>query len=142
MLDQLAKLVIRKINAKQTDDLLKLVSSGRFTEEDNEEFYQLIDKAILDIFPNFVDNINTLLVPEKRIILKPDESLNPELRIYAFVRLGVDQSAKIAQILHYSVNTVYTYRNRMRNRAVNRDTFDNDIINLEHTKNFFQNSRS
>lgn len=141
-LDQLAKLVIRKINAKQTDDLLKLVSSGRFTEEDNEEFYQLIDKAILDIFPNFVDNINTLLVPEKRIILKPDESLNPELRIYAFVRLGVDQSAKIAQILHYSVNTVYTYRNRMRNRAVNRDTFDNDIINLEHTKNFFQNSRS
>lgn len=55
---------------------------------------------------------------------------------------GVDQNAKIAQILHYSVNTVYTYRNRMRNRAVNRDTFDNDIINLEHTKNFFQNSRS
>lgn len=136
-LDQLAKLVVRKINARQTDDLLKLVSSGRFTEEDNEEFYQLIDKAILDIFPDFVERINTLLAPEKRITLPPGESLNPELRIYAFVRLGVDQSSRIAQILHYSVNTVYTYRNRMRNRAINRETFDADVVNFKGPQTLF-----
>ena len=129
--------MVRKINARQTDDLLKLVSSGRFTEEDNEEFYQLIDKAILDIFPDFVERINTLLAPEKRITLPPGESLNPELRIYAFVRLGVDQSSRIAQILHYSVNTVYTYRNRMRNRAINRETFDADVVNFKGPQTLF-----
>ena len=56
--------------------------------------------------------------------------MSPELRIYAFVRLGVDQSPKIAQILNYSVNTVYAYRNRMRNRAIDRDNFDSDVANL------------
>lgn len=127
-LDQLAKLVTRKLNANQTADLLKQVSSGRFTEEDNEEFYRLIDKAILDIFPDFVERINELLEPDKQIFLKPDEMLSPELRIYAFVRLGVDQSNRIAQILHYSVNTVYSYRNRMRNRAMDRDNFDATVM--------------
>lgn len=138
-LDQMAKLVTRKIASGQTDELQKLVGSGRFSEEDNEEFYSLIDKAILDIFPDFVDSINTLLQPDKRIALKPGESLSPELRIYAFVRLGVDQGGKIAQILQYSVNTVYAYRNRMRNRAINRETFDVDVKNLgrnDNTPNF------
>lgn len=62
--------------------------------------------------------------------MKPDELLIPEVRIYAFVRLGVDQSNKIAQILNYSVNTVYSYRNRMRNRAIDREKFDVNIANL------------
>lgn len=136
-LDQMAKLVTRKIASGQADELQKLVSSGRFSEENNEEFYNLIDKAILDIFPDFVDNINTLLLPDKRITLKPGESLTPELRIYAFIRLGVDQGSRIAQILQYSINTVYAYRNRMRNRAINRDTFDIDIKNLGRNNNFF-----
>lgn len=130
-LEQLGKLVERKINSGQSDDLLKLISSGRFADEDNAEFYKLIDKAILDIYPDFIPHINTLLQPDKHITASSgDESLNPELRIYACVRLGVDQSSRIAQILHYSVNTVYTYRNRMRNRAINRDTFDRDVMNL------------
>lgn len=129
-LDQFGKLITRKINARQTDDLLKLVSSGRFNEEDNDEFYRLIDKAILDLFPDFVDNINTLLMPDQQIALKPDMQLSPELRIYAFVRLGVDQSNKIAQILNYSSNTVYSYRNRMRNRAFDRDNFDKNVAEL------------
>lgn len=135
-LDQLAKLVTRKLAAGQTAELQKLVASGRFAEDDNEEFYRLIDKAILDIFPDFVSNINSLLLPENRIVLKPDEILTPELRIYAFIRLGVDQSSRIAQILHYSVNTVYSYRNRMRNKAVDRDSFDTDVRNLGRNDSF------
>lgn len=128
-LEQLMKLVTRKINAGQGDDLLKLIGSGRFND-DNDEFYQLIDKAVLDIFPNFVENINTLLKPDMQIQINKDEPLTPELRIYAFVRLGVDQSTRIAQILNYSVNTVYSYRNRMRNRAIDRDNFDAEVGNL------------
>ncbi|MDE5712463.1 MAG: hypothetical protein K2I16_02400 [Muribaculaceae bacterium] len=129
-LDQFAKLVTRKINAGQGDDLLKLISSGKFSGEDSDEFYRLIDKAILDIFPDIVEKINTLLLPDKKIELKPDELLIPEIRIYAFVRLGIDQSSKIAQILNYSVNTVYAYRNRMRNRAIDRERFDDNVAKL------------
>ena len=129
-LDQFSKLVTRKINAGQSEDLLKLISAGKVNNEESDEFYRLIDKAILDIFPDFVEQINTLLLPDKKIELKPDELLIPEVRIYAFVRLGVDQSNKIAQILNYSVNTVYSYRNRMRNRAIDREKFDANIANL------------
>lgn len=135
-LDQMAKLVTRKLAAGQTEELQKIVSTGRFAEEDNDEFYRLIDKAILDIFPDFVDSINTLLLPDKQITMRQGENLTPELRIYAFVRLGVDQGAKIAQILQYSVNTVYAYRNRMRNRAINRDSFDTDVKDLGRKQGF------
>lgn len=129
-LQQMANLVTRKISAGQADQLQKLIASGRLAEEDNEEFYRLIDKAILDILPDFVESINTLLLPDKRISLRQGENLTPELRIYAFIRLGVDQGARIAQILQYSVNTVYSYRNRMRNRAIDRESFDEDVRNL------------
>lgn len=130
-LDQLSKMVVRKINAGQSDELTKLLSSGRFSEDNNSDFYKLIDKSILDIFPNFVDNINALLKEDSKI--KPEETsehLTPELRIYACVRMGVDQSSKIAHILHYSVNTVYAYRNKMRNRAINHDLFDKEVAAL------------
>ncbi len=129
-LDQFAKLVSRKINAGQGEELLRLVATGRYNDDGNETFYRLIDKAILDIFPDFVESINTLLQPDKQIELRSDELLSPELRIYAFVRLGVDQSNKIAQILNYSPNTVYSYRNRMRNRAIDHDNFDSAVANL------------
>lgn len=138
-LDQLTRLVTRKINSGQTDDLLKMINSGKINEQDSEDFYPLVDKAILDLFPDFVDNINTLLQPDKKIELKAGEVLTPELRIYAFVRLGVDQSTKIAQVLHYSVNTVYAYRNRMRNRAINRETFDSDVANIGSKINLIDN---
>lgn len=129
-LEQFTKLVTRKINSGQSEDLVKLISSGKFTGDDNDEFYRLIDKAILDIFPDIIEKINSLLLPDKKIELKPDELLIPEVRIYAFVRLGIDQSSKIAQILNYSVNTVYAYRNRMRNRAIDRDRFDSNVARL------------
>lgn len=129
-LEQMSRLVARKISAGQTDDLLKLVNSGKFAEESNEEFYRLIDKALLDIFPDFVEQINQLLQPDKQIPVESDRPLSPELRIYAFVRLGVDQSSRIATILGYSVNTVYAYRNRMRNRALDRENFDLQVAQI------------
>lgn len=130
-LEQFSRLAVRKINAGQTNELLKTISSGKLTsQDDNDEFYKLIDNAILDIFPHFIQRINTLLQPDKQVELTPDHRLTPELRIYAFVRLGVDQSSRIAQILGYSVNTVYSYRNRMRNRAIDRDNFDSQVAAL------------
>ena len=129
-LESLTKLVGRKIAAGQTDDLLKMINSGKINDQDADTFYSLVDKALLDLYPDFVESINTLLEPDKKIELKPGERLNPELRIYVFIRLGITQSTKIAQILQYSVNTVYTYRNRMRNRAIDRDNFEEQVANL------------
>ena len=56
--------------------------------------------------------------------------LTPELRILAFMRLGLDDSGKIARFLNLSVNTVYTYRNRMKNRASDRDNFESLVMEI------------
>jgi len=71
-----------------------------------------------------------LLKPDERIELRDGELLNTDLRILAFMRLGVDESTRIAQVLNYSVNTIYSYRNRLKNRAVNRENFENDIMKI------------
>lgn len=120
------KMVDRKISSGQTADLLKAIKSGKGFEWENSEFYKDIDSVVLTLYPDFIKKINTLLKPEARII-PPEGELTPELRIYAFILLGVDDSNRIARILNYSVNTVYSYRNKMRNRAINRSTFDEDV---------------
>ncbi len=61
-------------------------------------------------------------------MLADDEQLNSDLRILAFMRLGIDDTTRVAQILNFSVNTIYAYRNRLRNRAINRATFESDIM--------------
>lgn len=128
-LDSLTHLVSRKISSGQSDELLKLVKSGKFGDQQNDDFYAIFDKAFLEIFPDFIEEINGLLQEEKRI--DTDKNiLTPELRIYALVRLGISESTRIAQILHYSVSTVYTYRNRMRNRAIERDCFEENVLKI------------
>ena len=89
------------------------------------------DKSFLDLFPNFVDNFNKLLVEEARIYPKPGELLNTELRIFALIRLGVTDSARIAHFLSYSLTTVYNYRSKIRNRAAgNKDAFEQEVMKL------------
>lgn len=129
-LDRLTKLVSTKLATGQTAELKKLIDSGRFSDQDNDDIHKIFDSAFLDIYPDFVKDINSLLRPAEIITVKNSEILSPELRIYALVKLGVEESTKIAQILHYSINTVYTYRNKMRNKAINRESFDTDVKNL------------
>lgn len=131
--DSLAKTVTRKITAGQSQDLLKLVKSGKASEDENEEFYLTIDRVFMSLYPHFIEQINNLLLPDQRFdVGKNVTSLNPELRVYGFVRLGVTESAKIAKILNYSPNTVYSYRNRMRNKAINHEGFDEEVMNLDN----------
>lgn len=129
-LESMSKLVSRKIAAGQTDELLKLIKSGKFTEEQNDDFYDIFDNAFLDLYPDFVDEVNKLLRPEEQMVVKKGNGLPAELRIYAFVRLGVEESTRISQILNYSVSTIYTYRNRMRNKAIDRENFDKDVMKI------------
>lgn len=125
-LDSFAKTVSRKIKSGQSEELLKLIESGKFGEMSSSN-NSMFDKAFMDLYPDFVEGVNALLREEEQIVLPDRLTLTPELRIYAFVRLGVDESTRIAHILHYSVSTVYAYRNRMRNKARERATFDADV---------------
>ncbi len=130
-LNQFCKISARKIAAGQTDELYRMVKSGKFIEEQSNEFYQVFDSAFLHIYPGFVDEVNALLLPDCQIELKDGEKLNTDLRILAFMRLGIEESARIAQVLNYSLNTIYAYRNRLKARAINRDTFEADIMKID-----------
>lgn len=129
-LDSLNKLVTRKLASGQVEELQQLIKSGKFAQQDDDEFYKIFDNAFLEIYPDFIDRINRLLRPDEQILIKNSKELTPELRIYAFVRLGVEESTRIAQILNYSVSTVYAYRNRMRHRAIDREHFDVQVQNI------------
>lgn len=126
-LDSMTKIVGRKLAAGQADELLKLINSGKFAD-DNEDFHKAFDTAYLDLYPDFIDEINTLLRDDSKIIVKEEGRLTAELRIYALLRLGIVESTRIAKILRYSVSTVYAYRNKMRNRAINREFIEKTII--------------
>lgn len=130
-LSQFSKIVSRKISAGKVDDLYKLTKSGKFVEEQSKEFYDIFDDAFLHIYPSFVGDVNRLLRPEEQIVLKEGEKLNTDLRILAFMRLGIEESAKIAQMLNYSVYTIYTYRNKLKNRAISREDFEENVMKIK-----------
>lgn len=129
-LNQFCKIANRKIATGKTDELFRLTKSGKFAEEQSQEFYLVFDNAFLHLYPNFVSQVNALLRPDAQIELKEGEALNTDLRILAFMRLGVEESSRIAQVLNYSLNTIYAYRNRTKARAINRDTFEDDIMKI------------
>lgn len=130
-LNQFNKLVSRKISAGKSDDLLKLTKTGKLVEEQSKEFYEVFDDAFLNIYPSFVEDVNTLLEPDKQLVLREGEKLNTDLRILALMRLGIDDTSRIAQMLNYSVYTIYTYRNKFKSRAINRDSFEADVMNIK-----------
>jgi len=129
-LNQFCKIASRKLAAGQSDELYRMTKSGKFVEEQSSEFYEVFDNAFLHIYPDFVAQVNVLLRPDCRIELRPGELLNTDLRILAFMRLGIEESARIAQVLNYSLNTIYSYRNRLKARAVNKETFEKDVMNI------------
>jgi len=129
-LNQFCKIVNRKITAGKVDDLYRLTKSGKFIEEQSRDFYDVFDSAFIHLYPDFAERVNDLLRPDARIVLPEGESLNTDLRILAFMRLGIEDSSRIAQVLNYSLNTIYAYRNRIKARAINRDTFEADIMRI------------
>ena len=95
-------------------------------------FYTRFDQSFIELYPDFVDELNGLLIPEARIVQPSPKSLSTEARIYALMRLGVTDNQEIATLLFYSTQTIYNYKSAMRARAINRNTFDEDINRLCH----------
>lgn len=129
-LNQFNKIVNRKISTGNVDELYKITKSGKFVEEQSREFYEVFDHAFLSIYPTFVENVNELLRDDEKIVLADGELLNTDLRILAFMRLGIEESSRIAQMLNYSVYTIYTYRSKLKKRAKNSDAFETDIMKI------------
>lgn len=117
-LDEFRKNINRKVKTKQFDDIKALTDTPAMAQNELKEFYHNFDAIFLHVYPDFVNDFNALLQPEERIVPKEGELLNTELRIYALVRLGINDSVKIAEFLHCSPQTVYNNRLKTRNKAV------------------------
>ena len=130
-LDNYRKMVNRKMKNKELDELFQISKSTELKEKELEELYENFDTVFLHLFPNFVDGFNALLQPEMRIHPKEENRLTTDIRIFALIRLGFEDSSKIAEFLHYSVNTIYNYRARIKNGALgNREQFENKVKEL------------
>lgn len=117
-LDEYRKNINRKLKANQLEDVKALTDTHSMAQNELKEFYHIFDAIFLHIYPDFVSDFNALLHPDEQIVLKDGELLNTELRIYALVRLGITDSVKIAEFLHYSPQTVYNNRLKTRNKAI------------------------
>lgn len=109
-------LVKKHAKQRKVEELLE-VPKNMDVHRKREDFYKRFDEMFLNIFPNFVKDFNALLRPDEAIELKDGEMLNADLRIFALMRLGITHNEVIAQVLDYSVNTIYSYKTKVKNKS-------------------------
>ena len=130
-MDEYRRNLQKMVNSGKMEDLLLRIKSKTFIEDEVAEFYLNFDKTFVQLFPNFIEKLNKLLIPSEQIHPKAGQILNLELRIYALIRLGINDSVKIAAFLRCSANTIYNYRTRNRNNAVvHRDSFEEQVMQI------------
>ncbi|OAB31456.1 hypothetical protein SAMN05444395_101555 [Flavobacterium fryxellicola] len=125
----------RKLNVMATsgkmNDLISAVKSKEFVENELAAFLTAFDNTFLQLFPTFITEFNALLIDDEATQLKDGELLNTELRIFALIRLGIKDSAKIATFLRYSVSTIYNYRSQLKNKAAGpREDFESQVMHI------------
>lgn len=130
-LDEFRRNIYRKIVAHNFDEVKELTKSHELSHGEIKELYQNFDSIFLKVYPNFVDDFNTLLRPDERVAMKKPGVLTTELRIYALVRLGINDSVKIARFLHCSTQSVYNARMKMRNKSdISKEQFAEAVRRL------------
>jgi hypothetical protein len=130
-LDEYRKSLNKLATKNAMAELCIKLKSTTMVDSELQEFYKRFDNIFLNLFPTFVSEFNALLIEEEQFKLKNSELLNPELRIFALIRLGITDSVKIASFLRYSLNTIYNYRTKIRNKAaVSRDSFEKMVMKI------------
>lgn len=129
-IEQLRHLLLVKARAGETDRLLKVLNDPARFDDFRRVCLQRFDIAFLRLYPDFMQTVNSLIRPEEQIKLPDTEILSNELRVLAFMRLGITDSPRIATILGVSTNTVYFYRNKLRRKAVDRENFEKAIMDM------------
>ena len=122
--------VQRKIKANQTKELLTVISSSKANQQEATAFLKRFDEAFLNLYPSFVTEFNMLLKDGEQVVVNKPGTLSTELRIFALVRLGVKESSEIAALLFYSPRTIYNYRSAFKNKAKDRNTFEDEVRRL------------
>lgn len=126
--EERGKMLNRLARERKLEDLYTELKSQRFLNESIHMFHQNFDTAFLKIFPNFIEEVNRLMQPDKQFDISTDAGrLTTELRIIALIRLGIDENQNIADILRSSLTTIYTYRSKIKARAQSKDSFEDDI---------------
>jgi len=121
----------RKISQKKIEDIKDLVNNMNLKPE-REQLYLTFDRTFLKIFPGFIDQFNALFNPEEQFAIGEKQGLPTELRIFALIRLGITDTEKIAGILDYSVNTIYTYKTRVKNKSiVENEKFEEELMKIK-----------
>lgn len=116
--DETRKEIRRTAKSGGLDAVMALLRSPRYTDEEYKRFYKIFDDTFIGLFPHFVDKVNEILPEESRLVIKQDGGLSTEIRILAIIRLGITKSPEIAEVLNCAVNTVYKYRETLRNKAL------------------------
>lgn len=129
-LDTYRKSLVKMAMASRLEDLFKAIKSEQFMREERKNFYNDFDKSFLRLFPHFIESFNLLLTEEGKLYPKSGEILSTELRIFALIRLGINDSNSIARFLGYSLATVYSYRSKVRSKACNKEQFDEKVAQL------------
>ena len=123
--------VNRKLKARQYNDLLKMTETDELKSNELNELFYNFDTVFLHLFPNFVNDFNALLQPEHRIHIPHGGQLTTDLRIFALIRLGIEESSRIAEFLNYSPNSIYNYRARIKKKALcDRSEFEKRVKNI------------
>lgn len=129
--DSMRRETVRLLKTRNIDKLMDISRSMADKEKEQSEFYAEFDNAFLSLYPDFIEQFNSLLREEERIQPASPARLNTPMRIYALIRLGIDSSQKISECLHHSLNTIYNYRAKMRNAAIgDRNEFEKQVKEL------------
>lgn len=129
-LDQFRIKVNRKMKTRQLDELYRITQNENMREEELAGLFANFDSIFLHLFPNFLIDLNALLKPEYQMQQTEQDKLPTDARIFALIRLGIDDSSKIAEFLHYSPNTIYNYRARLKSKAIDRENFEDQIKHI------------
>lgn len=130
-LDKFHKLVNRKLVAKQYDDIQDHIKAYDVKKE-RENMFDSFDQTFLNLFPSFLEEYNKLFEEKDKISINDKKSLTVEQRIFALIRLGINDSDRIANFLNYSVNTINTYKTKVKNKSiVENDLFESEIMNIK-----------
>ena len=133
-IESFRKLVSRKLASRQYSELMQIVKQTD-SPQTKAGKYVSFDSIFLKLFPDFVEHFNQLFPDKDRIILQDPNCLTTELRIFALIRLGVTDSEHIAKFLNYSVNTINTYKTKVKNRSlVPNNLFEQKIMEIETVK--------
>lgn len=130
-IEELTKIITRKIKAKQYDDILNFIIKNQY-EKERINLLIFFDKIFLKLYPDFIHKFNSLLNDESKIDIQQNETLTPELRIFALIRLGIVKNEVISEILNYSISTVKNYKTKIRNNSiVPNDKFEEYLMSIE-----------